>query len=237
MGTTSFSGPLLHHGKDDPKKWYAGLPIWGDPDFQVFFDDFDMVAQDQTNDWTVVKDTGASVAIGADALNGTVVLTSAATTDNDGASIQGNEVFALGSGKKLWFETRLQVSDADQMDVFAGLTINFATNPEAVLSAADRVGFQIDDGNASILCKSEKSSTETSTDSGVDASDATYVKLGFRWDGSSKVEFFVDRALVATHTTNNPDDENLTPALFELSGNSTGTKSMTADYVMVIIER
>ena len=37
-----------------------------------------------------------------------------------------------------------------------------------MLTAADRIVFQKDDGDASILCKTEKDGTETSTDSGID---------------------------------------------------------------------
>ena len=51
------------------------------------------------------------------------------------------------------------------------------------------------------------------------------------------VEFFVDRALVATHTTNIPDDENLTVGAMELSGNATGTKTASIDYLFAAQDR
>jgi hypothetical protein len=121
-------------------------------------DDFTGIAIDKTNDWTELKDTNATVAIGADVLGGVVVLTSEATTDNDGASIQGNEIFAVAADRDVWFETKLFITDAegDAMDVCVGLTVNFATNPEAMLAAADRIVFQINDGDSNILCKTEK---------------------------------------------------------------------------------
>lgn len=231
---THLTGPLLQTTLNrGDREWFSELPIGNDPDHVQKMWDFTATEElDQTNEWVVVKDTSATVAVGADALNGTVVLTSAATTDNDGATLQSVEEFArVVSGKKLWLEAMLQVSDADQMDVFFGLCDTIATNPENVLTDPDRIGFQIDDGNASILCKTEIGGAETSTDSGVDAADATYVKLGIRYDGVSKVEFYVNRIKVATHTTNIPNDQNLAITLFELSGDASGTKSLTCDYI------
>jgi len=190
------------------------------------------MAFDATNAWTVVKDTGASVGIVADTVGGEVALTSAATTDNDGASIQGNEIFAVASGKDIFFSTRIKCNDADQTDICAGLTVNFATNPEAMLTAADRIVFQVDDGNASILCKTEKDGTETSTDSGVDLADDTYAVLSFRVDGAGSVTFYVNGRAVATHTTNIPNDENLTVAAMSLSGSASGTRATTLDYLI-----
>jgi hypothetical protein len=231
MANTRFTAPILFAGRPKAISLFGEMPMTFSPDYVEFWDDFTGIALDATNAWTVVKDSGASVAIADDVAGGAVLLSSAATTDDDGASIQGNEIFLPASGKTIWFETKLQSADADQTDVFAGLTVNFATNPEAALTAANRIGFQIDDGDASILCKTESGGTETSTDSGVDAADGADVKLGIRVNGTSKVEFYVDRALVATHTTNIPATE-LALAIMELSGDATGTKSVQVDYVM-----
>jgi len=231
MATTHFSGPILYSGKPASRAWFKDCPVSQKPDDTVLFDDFVGVALDSTNDWTVVKDSGASVAIAADVVGGRALLSSTATTDDDGSSVQGNEIFAAASGRSMWFETKLQSSDADQQEICAGFTVNFATNPEAMLTAADRICFQVADGDASILCKTEKSGTETSTDSGVDLTDATDVTLSILVEGTGVVYFFVNRSLVATHTTNIPDDENLTVGLMQLSGNDTGTKSMSVDYV------
>lgn len=234
-----FTGPILFAGKDGNRKWFENLPIDKNPDYLVYMDDFTGIALDTTNDWTLVKDSSATGAIGADLVNGTVVLTSQATTDNDGASIQGNEIFAVSSSRDIWFESKLFITDAegDAMDVCVGLTVNFATNPEAMLTAADRIVFQIDDGDSNIDCVTEKDGTATTTDSGVDIASGTYVTLGFHVKGTGSVEFFVNRNLVATHTANIPDDENLTIGAMELSGSATGTKSMTIDYLFAAQNR
>lgn len=228
-----FTGPVLYAGVNGSKKWFADLPVGVNPDYVVLMDDFTGIALDATSDWTVVKDSGASAAIGADAESGTLILSSAATTDNDGASVQGNEIFRVASGRDIWFETKCWITDAeeDNMDLCVGLTVNFATNPEAMLTATDRIVFQINDGGTSILAITEKNGTETSTDTGLDA-EAFSQTLGFHVKGTGSVEFFVNRVKVATHTTNIPDDENLAVGAMQLSGSASGTKSANIDYLL-----
>jgi len=232
-----FTGPVLFTGKNSPGPWWTDQPVSNNVDYVSYMDDFTGVAIDKTNDWTEVKDNNAAVAIVADELNGAVALTSEATTDDNGASIQGNEVFAVQTDKSIWFETRIKCNDADQTDLCFGLTVNFATNPENMLTAADRIVFQVNDGNASILCKTEKNGTETSTDSGIDLVDDTYIRLGFWAYSTGSVQFFVNRQLVATHTTNIPDDENLTIGAMSVSGSATGTRVTTIDYLFCAADR
>jgi hypothetical protein len=233
MANTHFSGPVLYSGKGADKGAFTDLPIGVNLGVVTLFDDFTGVALDGTNDWTVVKDSGASAAIGADIESGVLLLTSAATTDNDGASVQGNEIFAVAAGRNIWFQTKCKVSDADDIDFSVGFTVNFATNPEAMLTAADRIVFESDDGTAVLQCITEKNGTETATALGSDfnLADDTYVTLGILVVGTSRVEFYVNNVLAATHTTNIPDDENLTVGAMELSGSNSGTKSATIDYI------
>lgn len=231
-----FTGPVLYTGKNSPGAWWTNQPVGNNTDYVSYMDDFTAIALNSTNDWTVVKDSGATVAIVADTVNGEVAITSAATTDDDGGSIQGNEIFKVQTDKSIWFETRIKCSLAEQTDICVGLTVNFATNPENMLTASDRIVFQVNDGNTSILCKTESSNTETSTDSGVDLADDTYVVLGFWANSTGEVQFFVNRNLVATHTTNIPTTE-LAMAAMSLSGSATGTRVTTIDYLFCAADR
>lgn len=228
---THHNRPVRYSGLSDPLKMRADMPISIQPEYFGIEDDFTGIALDTTNDWTVVKDSGATVAIVADTVGGELAITSTATTDNDGGSIQGNEIFAVAADKNIWFETRVKCNDADQTDLCFGLTVNFAANPEAMLAAADRIVFQVDDGDASILCKTEASGTETSTDSGVDLTDSVYVVLAIQVIGTGEVNFFIDGKRVATHTTNIPTTE-LTIAAMSLSGSASGTRATTLDYIL-----
>ena len=241
MGKTHFSGPVLF---SNARPTLENLNIKAWPDQVVYMDDFTGVAFDNTNDWTVVKDSSATVALDADVLNGAVKLSSQATTDNDGSSIQGNEIFALPStaGEKLYFEARFSMSDADQMDLFIGVCENFATNPENCLAAANRIGFQIDDGDATPHLISESGGTETDTTlSGTadDFADDTNVTVSFvatKGTSTDTVKYYINRKLVGTHTTNIPT-ANMAAAAMEISGDASGTKSMSIDYIMVAQDR
>lgn len=228
---THHNGPVRYSGLSNPYKMRNEMPISIQPETFGIEDDFTGIALDSTNDWTVVKDSGASVAIVADTVGGELAITSTATTDDDGGSIQGNEIFKVGDGKHIWFETRVKCNDADQTDLCFGLTINFGSNPEAMLAATDRIVFQVNDGNASILCKTELSGTETSTDSGVDLEDSTYITLAIAVDETKAVYFYVNAELVATHTTNIPTTE-LTIGAMSVSGSDSGTRATTLDYIL-----
>lgn len=235
MGNTRFAGDILRSGTGSGNRFFADMPMGPWPAYTVLWDDFQGIAVNSTNDWTVVKDSSATVAIVADTAGGELALTSAATTEDDGASIQGNEIFLPASGRKIWFETKIKIAAAGQQEVFAGLSENFATNPEAVLAASNRIGFQVDDGSALILCKTEVADSETSTTTAVSIVTGAYITLGFRVLGTGQVGFYINRNLVATHTTV-PTTE-LAPALYSLSGQATGTASLTADYIMAIQSR
>ena len=226
---THHNTPVLYSGFASGFKDLREMPISINPDYYCIEDDF---VYELDTGWVVVKDSGATVAIVADTIGGELAITSTATTDNDGGSVQGNEIFAVATGKDMFFQTRIKNSDVDQSDICVGFTLNFATNPENMLTATDRIVFQVDDGDASILCKTEKDGTETSTDSGIDMVDDAYVKLGISCSGTGTVEFFVNDKLVATHSTNIPDDENLAIAAMSLSGSASGTRVTTIDYLM-----
>ena len=242
---THFKGPILY---SSARKGLENLQVGVWPDQTVYLDDFTGIALDATNDWTVVKDSGASVAISADTAVGVVALTSTATTDNDGASIQGNEIFQLPTtaGEKLYFESRFFASTTagsgvGQMDIWVGLTENFATNPENAFLATNRIGFQLDDGSSLTRLISESGGTETETElaAAYNLTDDTYVTLGFiatKGTSTDTVAFYYNRQLVGTHTTNVPTAL-LTPAMVEVSGDATGTKSMSVDYVMAAVDR
>tara|TARA_R100001460_G_scaffold107714_1_gene156916 strand:+ start:7020 stop:7721 length:702 start_codon:yes stop_codon:yes gene_type:complete len=226
---THHNTPVLYSGYASGYKDLREMPMSINPDYYCLEDDF---VYELDTGWVVVKDSGASVAIVADTIGGELAITSTATTDNDGGSVQGNEIFAVAADKNMFFQTRIKNNDVDQTDICVGFTVNFATNPEAMLTATDRIVFQVNDGDASILCKTEKDGTETSTDSGIDMADNTYVKLGIACSGTGKVEFFINDRLVATHSTNIPDDENLAMAAMSVSGSASGTRATTIDYLM-----
>lgn len=231
------TGPQLNPRQSrGTRQWHSNLPVQPGPEYVVYFNDF-LVTQDYAaTDWTITTTEGgtgsASEALAADELNGALLLTND-DADNDLDSLQHNEeVWKLESGKRLWFAARVKINDVDQVDDFIGLAITDTTP----LDTTDRIGFQWTDEDASIDVLSEKDSTETLTDSGVDAVDATYVDLRFYWDGAGKVEFFIDDEHVASHTSNIPNDENLCITLHHQNGEA-AAQTLHVDYLYVCKER
>lgn len=198
------------------------------------------VLMNQGFNYNIVKDTGASVAIDADAENGVLKLSSAATTDNDGATIQNHQTqFLLKNNKKLWFEARVKVSSAADCDMFVGLADEIATNPEDVVTPAGipRVGFEIRDGSANLIGVVDNDTATTDTTTGKAASDDTFVKLGFRVDGGH-VRYYINRALVGSVAIPSAIAAiTLGPTFFGLSGSATGTHTRSIDYILAVQER
>jgi hypothetical protein len=197
-----------------------------------------LVAQDYAAaDWVINTTEGgsgnASEALAADELNGALVLTND-DADADSDSLQlTEESYKPTSGKRLWFETKCKVSDADDVEMLIGLCITDTTP----LDASNRINFRIVEGNASIMCQADSTAdSAVSTDSGVDAADNTYVTLGFYWDGKNKVEYFVNRELVATTTSGIPTAENLCVTMYIENG-AAGGDTLTVDYIYVCQER
>tara|TARA_X000001388_G_scaffold68014_1_gene55548 strand:- start:5379 stop:6119 length:741 start_codon:yes stop_codon:yes gene_type:complete len=239
---THFKGPVLFSNATA----FENLKVSMWPDQFTYMDDFNQGALDATHNWTIVKDSGAAAAIAADGLNGEVNLTSTATTDNDGASIQAKqESFALPTtaGNKLYFETRVKISDATQTDFLVGFTETFATNPENALLSSNVIGFVKVDGTAIVKGTTESGDTQTlvefadTTKSTME--NDTYVTLGLvatKNDSTNKVQFFINRNLVGSSTTNIPT-ANMKVMAMSVSGDTTGTKVTTIDYIMAAQDR
>ena len=236
---THFKGPILFSAQR-PALENLNIARWNDQFIQ--FDDYDHGAIDETLRWVIVKDSGAAAAIVADARSGELSLTSANTTDNDGASIQGHEeYFSLPStaGDKLYYETRVKTSDVDQVDLLVGLTETFTTNPEAALLSANIIGFLLTDGSAVVAGITEATGTRNTVTLDTSLStltNDTYVTLGFvatkgATSSDDKVDFYINRKFAGTSKTNVPT-ANMKIMAMSVSGDATGQKITTLDYMM-----
>ncbi len=197
---------------------------------------WDFISTLSTLDWETVKDASAAAAVASDTAGGALLLTSQATTDDDGALVQSiNEFWLPTAGYRAFLEGEMKGSTVAQQELFFGFAQTAATNPEACLTASNRAGFQVDDGNASILCKSEATDVETSVDSQVDLADDVYKKFSIYYDGAGTLEYYVADVKVASITTNVPATE-LGISMYSLSGNNTGTRVGTFRRVIVGVE-
>lgn len=194
--------------------------------FHQYHDDFTSYV---AGDWTVTESGDGTQAI-TDEAGGVLLLTNAASDDNSINLQKVGEAYKLASGKALWYETRLKISDATQSDFLVGLAI---TDTTLIGGKTDGVSFRKADGATAVSFVTEKDSTETTTASVHTQADATYARFGFFFDGNGSVYGFVNGLLVATHTTNIPDDEDLRVS-FAIQNGEAVAKTMSIDFVKVV---
>ena len=247
MGTTRFSGPVMYsgHGSDSSYlgSWFGNLPMQINPDYIFKSDDFTGIDIDDTDDWTKSVLNSGTLTLLADHVGGWAKSTGDGSTDNSGGAIQGNEIFLAEASKNIYFETRVAVADADDMDMFVGLAENGTFATGVPFTASNQIGFLLVEGAADIYANCDSGGTETKTDTGIDFADGaessaniTNVRtLGFVIKGTGQVAFYVDRALVTTTTANIPTSA-LTPWFCAMSGTTTADAAW-CDYINVAAQR
>ncbi len=109
--TRKLNGPVVDGGFTLDRAWFKDMPVLGDPSYIHFMDDFTGIAVNLTNDWTQLEDAAASMEIEADTLGGRLLMQTSAN-DNQGTSIQGNEIFQVSPNIQTWFETKINLLDA-----------------------------------------------------------------------------------------------------------------------------
>ena len=203
--------------------------------YHEFFNDFDTYV---AGDWTVTEsDAGATQAL-ADEDGGVLLLTNTATDDDLVALQKVGESFKFETGKKLYFKAKFKVSDATESDLVFGLQITDTTP----LAVTDGVYFAKADGSTALSFNVVKDSTATTASSILTVADATYITVGFVYDGVDKIEYYGSTSsanptyLGKSVTTNLPDDEELTIS-FALQNGEAVAKTMSIDYILASKER
>jgi len=235
MGKTSFSGPL-HYATSPGKPYLLGAPLTFNPDyFSVHHDFADGMAM--ATSFTVIKDTGAAVAVSP---GQGLLITSAATTDDDGGSFQTITLpFQPTANKRINFWARAKLSDATQSEMMIGLTEAFVTNPEAMLTAAEHIAFTKADGTTAVVAVNEADGTQTAstTTTAKVMADDTFMDFGFVVNGTTSIDYWINGTWVANHTANINSDEAMALGFYHISGVATGTKTATVAYIGAAQER
>lgn len=221
-GTALFNFPA-----QDPSKVFS------------YFNDFTNYT---AGDWTVtVIGVTPTATLVANEPWGALVFTNTAV-DNDGIQLQlVPSVISPVAGKKMWFKTRLKVSDATQSDVLVGLAVADTTLLGAIDGAGvtDGIFFSKEDGDTQWDVQVQKDATTGQKRSANVATVTTgYVTLGFEYDGAGHTKFFVDdvhKTTLDSSSTYFPDTV-LTPSIALLNGEAVA-KTLTIDYVFAAIER
>jgi hypothetical protein len=158
-------------------------------------------------DWTITTtETGSSDAteLIADASGGILRVTNdnSASGDADGLQLSG-ESFLPASGITIYCETRIKVSSATTGDYLWGLVVT-DTSP---LAHANGIVFRKNTGDTAWDFETTASSV-SSTDSNIEvAQTSDFVKLGFKVNGISSLDYYVDDSKIGTFTGNIPVTE------------------------------
>jgi len=224
---TRFPNGVTNVGEDSP---FADLTMPAPTKFHTYYEDFDYYV---AANWTVTETQAGATQALTDGDGGLLLITNTAA-DDDLVSLQKvGESYRFASGKELFFEARLKVSDATQSDVVIGLQITDTTP----LDVSDGVFFIKADGSTSVSLLVEKDNTATTTSSVATMANDTFISLGFYYDGASSIQYSVNGVVKGTSvTTNLPDDEDMTVSIALQNGEAVA-KTMTVDYVFVAKER
>lgn len=227
VSTAAKGSPLANYPGQDPMKVFT------------YANDFDNYV---AGDWTVTA-VGASTAAITDGAFGRLLLTTAGA-ENDGVQLQKvGEAFLPIAGKKMWFKTKFQISDATESDFLFGIAV---TDTGAIAAAGDGVTdgifFQKDDGSTSVTlyCQKDTTTGQTSAASVATIVAATDIELGFEYDGGTAIKYFVDGVHKGTLSLSTaagflPDTEcRVTMAV--LTG-AAAAKTCSIDYIFAAIER
>ena len=211
-----------------------------------------------TTEWfTSLTGSGTSL-IRDDQPGGVIRLLTGATDDNQTDIQLNGESFGCVTGKSIDFAARVALEDVDLSDFFIGLAdtntdvtngvvaaIGFRSGTTSALE--DQAALDIIACNASAGTAWTSTTTQTASDTGVNAADNTFQIFSFHVDVTSAsssatsgtIRFYIDNALVATHTTNLPLNsaaEALTPTL-AISCQSGAAEALDCDWIYVAQDR
>ena len=169
---------------------------------------------------------GASVSSMADFKTGYKLITDLNEDDGVNAQWKGSHFECLAT---TWWTivAKIQCDEATQSDIIMGIAPEGSTGIRA--GVADWAYFDKPDGTTAIRVSNGKNSTETATAAVGTLAASTEVELAINWDGT-KLNFYINRTLVASHTTNIPDDVQLAPSLVLLAGAVNAKTAILSDW-------
>jgi len=217
----------------------ANLGQFGLPDatgWHTYFNDFDTYT---VADWTITTTeagSGSATEALADEDGGVLLITNDnADNDNDFFNKVG-ESFLMAAGKKAFFKARFKVSDATQSDFVIGLQITDTTP----LAVTDGIYFLKADGVATldVYCQKDATTGQTSASAITTVVDATYMTVGWYYDGKGNLAYYVNDVHLGTldaSATYLPDTE-LTVS-FGIQNGEAVAKTMSIDYILAAKQR
>lgn len=182
------------------------------------------------------SDAGETIVVADDKLGGWLALTTN-DKDNDSLSLQKNgECVKPQAGKDIWFETKIELNDADTADWFIGL--GKATT--GVLAAVtDVIGFIVPAGDSAQVIQfvGDKNTAEDANSTGVSIANTTEVTLAFYVSGVTSVTCWVNNTIIAAGAlaTANIPIVALSP-IIEVRNASAAASILQVDHITMLAE-
>jgi hypothetical protein len=213
------------------------LGMFGQPDPTDPIVDFHDFQQYVAADWTVTNTTThATVGLTAGAGGLISLAGGASSVTNDIAAIISNPLdFNFTSGQQVWFYTGFKVTTVANDQIQLGIT---AAN--SALTPSDGIYFNKAAGASTIDFVVRKSSTSTTQSAVATLVNATFVRLGFYYNGKDAVDVFVNDNKVYSQTvlTNLPTSTALALALgLKAAATAPTTSDLIVDFLMAAQDR
>jgi|SRR5688572_5181078 len=155
------------------------------------------------------------------------------TNDNDHVYAQWvAEICAFVAGKQSWFATRFQIDVATESDLFIGL---YVTDTDPIGAITDGVYLHKADGSTTLNLVVVNGSTATTTAITTVAADTWYV-VGLHYNGSDKIDIYLNDDRVASSVTTNLPPDDLKPSFAVQNGDAAAVTALI-DYIFWVTER
>lgn len=230
--------------------WTPGL--WNDcpwnqikenPQFgDVYFENFQNV---DAGAWTVTVDTSGSLAPLAGA-GGIGRFSAGAATDTQGI-LDANPGDSVGgwivptASTKIWYEVLCKPTN-----VAHGYWVGLATHGECLANTGepngtDRVGFLTDDSSALLFNYKDGGGSEYEIDTTDDLVTATWIRLGFKMEGLTRITPYINGLVPSTPgtvvaTTTYPLPDAVMSPVFAVIANGTTIPTLDVDWVRIAVQ-
>jgi hypothetical protein len=206
---------LGSYGADDPTIWHT------------YFNDFDVYT---AGDWTNTATGAATNAIIAGDGGLLSMINSAANNDLDSLQLKFAS-FAIVANYKAWFKMRFSISNATN----AALTLGLIQTTTTPLTVTDGIYFAKAAASTTLTAKVAKASAISTVNVGTLA-NATYVNVGWHYNGTSSLDVYLNNTKVGTLPLTNLPTANLNLTMAVANGTA-AANTLNVDYIFASTER
>jgi len=214
-----------------------GVTVTSSTAWYTLFDDFMWFTEGDI--WATTEDADKTGTDGIMDVVGGVYQNYCDGDDNDESyCISAGESFKFATGKKLWFEARLRVDEAntDDANVIVGLMDNAGAdalldNGGGPAASYDGAVFCKVDGGTKWQFETSNASDQETTAEVAAYADDTFVKLGFYFDGATSITPYVNGTAGTAHTISLTGLEEM-HLFFGIKAGGTNEESIEIDYVL-----